>query len=252
VTEPSANGTYGTAQRRVEQAAVALVAVLAAAAFPAAIVPAAVESPAPSALAALLGFLAADFFSGLVHWIGDTWGDERSPIVGRTFIRSFREHHVDPRAIVAHDFVETNGAVSFGVAPLLALALALRGNGAASRAGIAFCGSLAAFLFATNQIHKWAHALEVPTAVRMLQRWRLILSPSAHAFHHAAPFDGDYCITTGWLNRPLARLGFFRAAERRITRWTGWIPRSALSHAPSGAVSARSPHDSSGGDCRRG
>jgi ubiquitin-conjugating enzyme E2 variant len=57
--------------------------------------------------------------------------------------------------------------------------------------------------------------------------------------HHTRPFVDYYCITTGWLNWPLKKLGFYRTSERLITAVTGVIPRkddigldAALATAP--------------------
>ncbi len=58
---------------------------------------------------ALTGYLTADFLSGVVHWAGDTLGDETTPFIGKNFVMPFRQHHVDPKEISTHDFIETNG-----------------------------------------------------------------------------------------------------------------------------------------------
>jgi plasmanylethanolamine desaturase len=53
----------------------------------------------------------------------------------------------------------------------------------------------------------------------------LILPPEHHRIHHTAPFNKYYCITVGWLNKPLAMIAFFPTLERIVTRLTGILPR---------------------------
>lgn len=155
-------------------------------------------------LAALIGWLAADIFSGLVHWALDTFGSVRTPVVGPAFIRPFREHHAEPEAMTRHDFIEVNGASCLGCLPLLATAAFLPVNG--------FLHSILLFaslgVLFTNQCHKWAHAdpEALPALVRAAQRFGLILRAREHRLHHTHPYDSHFCTASGWLNRPLDAL----------------------------------------------
>ena len=60
-------------------------------------------------LALVLGYVLADLASGLIHWLFDRYGTADTPVVGRNFVQPFREHHIDPKGITRHDFIETNG-----------------------------------------------------------------------------------------------------------------------------------------------
>jgi hypothetical protein len=167
----------------------------------------------------VVAYLASDALSGLVHWAGDTIGDEGVPFLGPNFIRPFREHHLDQGDIARHDFVETNGNNCIVIVGPLALAFLLMparpGLGFFTAAFVAF---LALFVVATNQFHKWAHTERPPRFARLLQRFGLILSPRHHQKHHAVPHDRHYCITVGWMNPVLNQIRFFRMLEWLIAR----------------------------------
>ena len=180
-------------------------------------------------LAALIGTLAADFTSGFVHWMFDTWGSVDTPVVGRLAIRTFRHHHVDEKAITHHDFVETNGH-NFALSLLPGTIGVLWVRPATATSFDVFCGmallGLAVVNTWTSQIHKWAHTEERPRIVRLLQDARIILHPAHHAVHHKTPHRRNYCITLGWLNAPLRAIHFFETLERIVTAVTGAIPRA--------------------------
>ena len=160
-----------------------------------------------------LGFVLADFFSGLVHWFFDTFLEEDSAL-GRIFVAPFREHHRDPMALTRHGFLELNGNSCLVMLPLLGRT-EWRGPQYSPFAA-AILLFLALGILATNQIHAWAHAPTTPRVIRWLQRRRLVLAPWIHEFHHRPGADGSYCVTLGWLNPPLDKLRFFRACGRLL------------------------------------
>lgn len=171
------------------------------------------------------GLVAADFGSGLVHWGADTWGRDELPVVGKLLLVPFRVHHINPEDFARRSFVDTNGEVAaIAAVVLIALLLVpLNSDWGAVGAifGLTFCG----VGMLTNQIHQWAHLESVPTPVRWLQHVGLLLGHEEHARHHDHPYDERYCITTGWCNRPLEAIGFYRRLESVITRLTGALPR---------------------------
>lgn len=170
-------------------------------------------------LAVPLGVIGGDFMSGIVHWAADTYGSEETPVIGPSLVKPFRLHHLYPRDITTHGFVELTGNVCLLAVPLLSASLYVLWVIPAS-ATVAFfviCLALiSAATVATNQFHKWAHQESPSRLARCLQRTRLVLEPRHHQQHHTRPFDSNYCITNGWLNPILNRLQFFRRLEATI------------------------------------
>ena len=181
----------------------------------------------------ILSAFLADLISGLVHWGCDTWGSVDTPVLGRVFIRQFREHHVDPEEINRHDFVETNGT-NAGLALLpravtYSLAFDLAHPTVVSW-GLQIGGmGTALFVTLTSQAHKWAHLPTVHPVIATLQRWGVMLSREHHDVHHVAPHMHHYSITGGWIDPLLEATRFFRVLETIITKVTGIQPRA---HGP--------------------
>jgi plasmanylethanolamine desaturase len=171
-----------------------------------------------------LGYLASDFISGVVHFLGDTYGDENAKFFGPSFIRPFRVHHTDPQEICRHDFIELNGnnclvCIPVGLLAYWTIPAASTHWGALLMWGIA---SMLFWVFMTNQFHKWAHDTQPPRLIVALQRVGLVLSAEHHAVHHRAPYDCYYCITVGWMNPILLRIHFFEGVKR-VVAWIAWV-----------------------------
>jgi len=199
------------------------------------------------AIALLAGVLLADLLAGGVHWACDTWGDERTRWLGRSLIKSFRDHHHRPRAMLEHDWVEVNGEAATAAVGGFVL-MALSGPSLVlleHPSWYAFAWSAIGASASSNQIHQWAHAHAPPPLVRTLQRGGLLLSRRRHAPHHRPPCIDRYCITTGWMNPALDRIGFWRALERVFSRATGVTPRAhefhRVSHADDAGPATRIP-----------
>lgn len=193
---------YNPRQRLLDGSAIGLFALLAAFSLWRLFAATGPTFPVVVLVALPCGWLAADLLSGLLHFTFDTVGSVETPLVGNAFIRPFREHHVDPRAMTRHDFVETNGASCLACLPVLAATSYAPLESTPWILFQAFLLFVALGAFATNQCHKWAHmeAAATPALARWAQRCHLILPREHHQLHHTAPFDSHFCMSCGWLN----------------------------------------------------
>ncbi|CAF3855867.1 unnamed protein product [Rotaria sp. Silwood2] len=178
------------------------------------------------------GILTADLTSGIVHWGADTWGSVDMPLIGRNFLRPFREHHIDPTSITRHDFIETNGdnfAIPVPYLLYMAYKFSFFNDSDIKRTYNfeVYMFLLAIFVSMTNQFHKWSHTyFGLPSYITFLQRYHIILPRKHHRIHHVVPHDTYFCITTGWLNWPLEAINFWSSLETIIEKYSGSKPRS--------------------------
>jgi len=174
-------------------------------------------------LAVVLGWLLADFLTGLFHWAEDRLAGDEWPVLGPLVFAPNRLHHEQPMAFTRTGFVQRN-ATSIAAASIVFCAVLMA-------LWLAF-GELPGFLLITlvsaafggaaaNQVHYWAHVPHrAPRWIRKAQAIGLCQSRKHHACHHAAPQDRHYCALTDWLNPALDRSGFWHALERLVpTRW---------------------------------
>lgn len=169
---------------------------------------------------ALLAYIAADFVSGFVHFLADTYCTETTPLLGPKLIAPFREHHRDPLAITRHDFIEANCdncfTTLFALIPTHLFVQAAIGGGATLFSLFVLLFSFGILM--TSIAHGWAHQESPPWHARLLQRAGLVISRERHARHHAPPHLSDYCITSGWLNPLLDGVRFFHHLERALAK----------------------------------
>lgn len=193
-------------------------------------------------LAIPFGLVLSDFVTGLLHWIADTYGSEHTPVLGPSVVKPFRLHHLYPRDICTHNLVTTLGNSCIVAGPFLSLSLYLIWRMPESRwlpLAVICLTILAGGTVATNLFHKWAHQENPSALVRWLQRRRMVLEPSHHDLHHTEPFNMHYCITNGWLNPVMNKIGFFRKIEAALRR-VGIEPAPAQNDRELDSKAARS------------
>jgi len=180
----------------------------------------------PSLLAALLlGYFLADFSSGMVHWVIDTWLDERA--LGRA-IAITREHHVHPDHVDGYGFLEYASVGSAPSAVLFGGACAVTALFPVSAATyvlmILWLVNSVCLLFGIS-LHNLAHRPARSGIMRLAQRLHLVCPPAHHWVHHR-DHTVHYCVVNGWANYVCDGLDFWRGLERVIEAVTGRVPRA--------------------------
>lgn len=151
----------------------------------------------------------ADFITGLVHWLEDSYWSIETPILGKWLIEANLAHHKNGQAFLQKTWLESSWD------------LLLIGTIIVTVAAFFHCLTWELCLFAliianANQIHKWAHVTRYenkPKLVGMLQKMYILQRTQHHGQHHRKPNNTHFCIVTNWLNPILDKLKFWRGLE---------------------------------------
>lgn len=156
---------------------------------------------------ALIGWLLADFISGVLHWIGDSLGDTKLVKWASGFNT---DHHADPMAITKETFVKRQATQLVGIVVIGGPWLLLDGF-SVLWASTVFGGLM------IGESHRWAHApRKANKFVKVMQEIGLLQSPSHHAKHHRPPHEVRFCVLTNWLNPVLDAVKFWKVLDRMV------------------------------------
>jgi hypothetical protein len=199
--------------------------------------------------AALAGWYAADLLTGLTHMVldyrpctpgigladvfhypGSRESAEYAALRGRVMpqvspferlVYDFKNHHPRPDALGRRPFlVQIGSTILFAALPAavvldaVALLVPLPGWLIAFAVVLIIGGTLAQYF------HGTLHRSDNPWIVRAMRRVGLLMTPDAHALHHAT-LRRDFATNNGWSNPAVNRV--FELAIRR-----GWLDESGL------------------------
>ncbi len=169
----------------------------------------------------VLVVLVADFFSGALHWLEDSYGNPDWRIIGALITTPNILHHQRPAAFTKHSWLKSADVLIFLGAVIIVAAWA---SGMLTWQVLL----LVAIGVNGNEIHKWNHLPKNKRSqfVVALQKLRLLQTSEHHAKHHALSKDTNYCVITNVMNPVLDAVQFWRRLEWTIQRLFGVSKRS--------------------------
>ena len=163
---------------------------------------------------------AADFLTGLFHWMEDTYCLESYPIIGKFICEPNIEHHVDPQLMVRTGSFISRNILQWGLC-------------AGMFAGLWLVGFGSVYTFLTllltsfgNEIHRWNHMTRPGKFVTFMKDTGLIQAHKQHSMHHKPPHKKYYCVMTSLVNAVLEPIGFWRKLEWSVEKLTGIAPKT--------------------------
>lgn len=154
--------------------------------------------------------LLADFVTGLVHWLEDSYWSPKTPILGKWIVEPNLAHHQNGQAFLQKSWLESSWDLL--IVGMITILLAYLMN----------CLTWEVWLFViisvnANQIHKWAHITRdknKPKLVSLFQKLYILQRTTHHGQHHRKPNNSHYCTVTNALNPILDKIHFWRGLER--------------------------------------
>ena len=166
------------------------------------------------------GYLAADVASGLMHHWADQYADPES---GNKHVRKFakqsQRHHFHPTKL-------GNYGPAYWAHPLSLVAWAPLVAGTALGAPAPLMSAAIGLVAGTTHygnFHNWSHMPDskVPAVGQALQKVGLAIGKKEHGLHHGLPWNSDYCIVSGFMNKPLDAIEFWPKYEKLVHKVTG-------------------------------
>lgn len=154
--------------------------------------------------------LLADFLTGIVHWLEDTYGNPETKFlgIGKHIVIPNLVHHIRPRELTQGTWYSRIWTSAAFLSILLAILWLLGWDHIMVYwvFGIAVWG---------NEIHCWSHRSpkENGKVITFLQRYYIIQSPKHHGKHHFSPYAVHFCALTPYLNPILEFIRFWRILE---------------------------------------
>jgi hypothetical protein len=166
------------------------------------------------------GYLAADVASGMMHHWADQYANPESgnPMV-KKFAKQSQRHHFFPGKL-------GNYGPAYWAHPLSLVAwapvAACAALGAPAPVTSAAIGLVAGTTHYGN-FHNWSHmrTSKIPAVGKALQKVGLAIGKREHGQHHGMPWNSDYCIVSGIMNKPLDAIEFWPKYEKLVHRVTG-------------------------------
>jgi hypothetical protein len=160
-------------------------------------------------LKALGVVLLADFVTGFVHWMEDSYWSLETPILGKWIVNANLAHHKNGQAFLQKTWFESSWDLLIaGIVLVIAAFFFHKLNWEV--------WLFAIIIVNANQIHKWAHITRYenkPKIIGWLQKMYVLQRTSHHGQHHRKPNNSHYCTVTNVLNPVLDRVKFWRGLE---------------------------------------
>ncbi len=162
----------------------------------------------------------ADFITGLVHWLEDSYGLPSWPLgIGKHVVEPNIIHHQHPDwMITMSNVVKRNYMTAIPAVTGVSIAFYFFSWSCWPFALIVLLSG-----FLGNEVHAWNHIPEskINWFVRFLQDTAILQTRKQHALHHKKPYDKYYCTLTNITNAVLELVYFWRIVEFALLKIFG-------------------------------
>lgn len=181
-----------------------------------------------------VGYMAADVASGILHHWADQYADPESKNqFARRFAKQAQRHHYHPTGLGDYTLSAWANPVSLVSWAPLAAANMLNLPAPILAAGLTTVLGTNIYGLFHMYSHKNAHGdpkegwqkWEAKT-VRTMQKLGLAIGNKEHATHHRLPWNSDFCIVSGQMNKVFDKIGFWPKYEKAVFSLTGKAPES--------------------------